>query len=276
MNSDSWAERINQKFTPRTIPAPFLFSLIIPVYNCSDKLAVTLESIRRQHYNPLEVIVVDAGSTDRTLEIARSYFPLVTRIYSVTDYNLFEMLNRGIMLAGGRYISTLLPGSYYISDFAMTDIAVQALTNREPELITCGSIQREQGRAPRLVHHPFDLELMEQGIIPATLSACFFSSDLFDKVGVFRPTFSLRGGFEFLSRLTRYKELQILSLDRVYVDFDYGSFTYGKFARYTSDTWRILQLHFGFWKAFVWFLGLSHLHLFRWVMDHFKQRLFRI
>ncbi len=143
MNSDSWAERINQKFTPRTIPAPFLFSLIIPVYNCSDKLAVTLESIRRQHYNPLEVIVVDAGSTDRTLEIARSYFPLVTRIYSVTDYNLFEMLNRGIMLAGGRYISTLLPGSYYISDFAMTDIAVQALTNREPELITCGSIQRE-------------------------------------------------------------------------------------------------------------------------------------
>ena len=194
----------------------------------------------------------------------------------MTEYHLYEMLNRGILLAGGRYITALLPGSYYISNYTLTSIAIEALTNREPELITCGSIQREQGRNPRYVNHPFDVELMEQGTMPSTLSACFFSSDLFDKIGMFRQAFSLRGGFEFLSRISRYKELQVLSIDRVYVDFDYGSFTYGKFARYAGDTWRILNMHFGFWKAFVWFLGLSHLHLIRFFMDHFKQRLFRL
>lgn len=274
--SISWADQVNQKFTTREIPSPFLFSIIIPVYNCSDKLQVTLESIKRQHYTPLEVIVVDAGSTDRTLEMARSYFPLVTRIYSVTDYNLFEMLNRGIAIAGGRYLQLLLPGSYYLSDQTLSTIAIFALTNREPELVICGSIQRERGRVPRMVCGPFAVSVLEEGMTPATLSACFFSSDLFEKIGSFRPTYSLRAGFEFLCRVTRYKESQVLVLDRVLVDFDYGSFTYGKFARYVGDTWRILHIHFGFWKAFIWFLGLSHIHLIRWAMTSYRKKFFRL
>jgi glycosyltransferase involved in cell wall biosynthesis len=272
----SWAEKINQKFVPRSHPSPFLFTIVIPVFNCSDKLLVTLESIKRQKYSILEVIVIDAGSSDRTLEIARSFFPLVTRIYSVTKYNLFEMINRGISLAGGRYITILMPGSYYLSDDALSFVALTALTNREPELITCGSIQRERGRGPRYFHYPFEQSLMAQGVQPATLSACFFASDLFDKAGTFSKKFSLRGGFEFLCRISRHKDLDVLTLDRVFVDFDFGAFTYGKFAHYASDTWRILNLHFGFWKAFVWFLGLSHLHLIRWMVGYFKRKLTHI
>jgi len=47
-------------------------SVIIPVFNGERYLAETLDSIWAQDYRPLEVIVIDDGSTDHTAEIARS------------------------------------------------------------------------------------------------------------------------------------------------------------------------------------------------------------
>jgi glycosyltransferase involved in cell wall biosynthesis len=48
-------------------------SVIIPCYNGAEFLAETIESVRRQTYPPLEVIVVDDGSTDNTGEVVARY-----------------------------------------------------------------------------------------------------------------------------------------------------------------------------------------------------------
>jgi glycosyltransferase involved in cell wall biosynthesis len=52
-------------------------SVIIPAYNEEVSLGVLLEDLRMQERPPAEVIVVDAGSTDRTAEVARAYAPWV-------------------------------------------------------------------------------------------------------------------------------------------------------------------------------------------------------
>jgi glycosyltransferase involved in cell wall biosynthesis len=52
---------------------PKLVSVIIPVYNGATYLAEALDSVFAQDYRPIEVIVVDDGSTDDTAVIARSY-----------------------------------------------------------------------------------------------------------------------------------------------------------------------------------------------------------
>ena len=44
-------------------------SVIIPVYNSEKTVAETLESVLAQTYRDLEVIVVDDGSTDKSIEI---------------------------------------------------------------------------------------------------------------------------------------------------------------------------------------------------------------
>ena len=51
---------------------PFFVSVIIPVYNGEAFLAEAVESIQRQGYHPLEIIIVDDGSTDGTANVVAS------------------------------------------------------------------------------------------------------------------------------------------------------------------------------------------------------------
>ena len=50
-----------------------LVSVLLPVYNAGPYLADALESILRQDYERLEVIAIDDGSTDNSLEILERY-----------------------------------------------------------------------------------------------------------------------------------------------------------------------------------------------------------
>ncbi len=49
-----------------------LVSVVIPVYNGETYLAEALESVLRQNYEPIEIIIVDDGSTDKTVQIAKN------------------------------------------------------------------------------------------------------------------------------------------------------------------------------------------------------------
>lgn len=84
-----------------------LVSVIMPVYNAEGFLAEAIESILQQSLADLELIIINDGSTDKSLEIINRYATQDERIKIITRPNLglVKTLNEGIRNAMGQYIA---------------------------------------------------------------------------------------------------------------------------------------------------------------------------
>lgn len=90
-------------------------TVLIRAKNEAKDIGKTLSAIFSQTYKSYEVIIVDSGSTDRTLEIAREY-PL--RIYEIRpeDFTWGYALNYGFKRANGKYVVNLSAHALPLSD----------------------------------------------------------------------------------------------------------------------------------------------------------------
>jgi glycosyltransferase involved in cell wall biosynthesis len=87
-------------------PTASLVTCIVPVHDGERYLAETLASIAAQTHRCLEIVVVDDGSTDRSLEIARAH-PAGARCVSQAQAGHAAARNRGVGLAAGEFIAFL-------------------------------------------------------------------------------------------------------------------------------------------------------------------------
>lgn len=78
-------------------------SIVVPVHNAVAYIADTLQSLRRQTVAPMEIVVVDDGSTDGTADVVRGCFPEVTLI-SQSNQGAAAARNAGIAVARGDLI----------------------------------------------------------------------------------------------------------------------------------------------------------------------------
>jgi glycosyltransferase involved in cell wall biosynthesis len=83
-----------------------LFSVIIPSYNCGPKLEATIESVLSQQAGLYEIIVVDGGSTDETLDVIRKFAGRL-RYVSESDRGVYDAMNKGVAMSAGKYVFIL-------------------------------------------------------------------------------------------------------------------------------------------------------------------------
>ena len=97
-----------------------LLSIIVPTYNMEAYLVRCLDSVTNKILpNTLEVIVVNDGSKDKSLNIARSYQTFRPDIISIIDKpngNYGSCINEGLKEAQGKYIKILDADDWYNTD----------------------------------------------------------------------------------------------------------------------------------------------------------------
>lgn len=83
------------------------FSVVIPAYNVQNYIKQTLESVFNQTFTDFEIIVVNDGSTDRTLEVLKGINDPRLRIINQDNGGECRARNRGMSEAAGRYLAFL-------------------------------------------------------------------------------------------------------------------------------------------------------------------------
>jgi glycosyltransferase involved in cell wall biosynthesis len=83
-------------------------SVLMPVYNSEKHIAEAIQSILNQTFTDYEFIIINDGSTDKTVEIIREYDdPRIKLIDNTKNQGLIAVLNQGIDLAQGEYIARM-------------------------------------------------------------------------------------------------------------------------------------------------------------------------
>lgn len=101
-----------------------IFSVIIPVLNGELHLKQCIESILCQEIEP-EIIVIDGGSTDTTIDILEKYKKHIDYFETGIDKGIADAFNRGIKRAHGDYIAILNSDDYWETD-TLKKVAHQA------------------------------------------------------------------------------------------------------------------------------------------------------
>lgn len=176
-----------------------LVSAIIPVYNCEQYLAEAIESVLAQTYRPLEIIVVDDGSTDQSANIARSYKE-IQYIYQ-PNQGVSVARNTGLAAAQGEFIAFLDADDVWLPN--KLKVQVEYLTEHSHIEFT---ICRMQNFVDPMVNFPpgaTNVPLMREQI---QLNATVARREVFNRVGGFDPSYRIAQDFDWV---TRAKDLDI-------------------------------------------------------------------
>jgi len=163
---------------------PQLISVIVPVHNCEKYLADALASIFAQDYRPIEVIVVDDGSTDNTGIIARSY-PEVQYFHEERQGSAVAR-NTGIDNSRGELIAFLDADDLWLPE----KLSLQtAYISKHPEVgCVCGRMKNflEPGMTCPAWIEPNTLLQSYEVFSLCTILARRY---MFESVGKFNPTY---------------------------------------------------------------------------------------
>ena len=79
------------------------YSIITPTYNSEKTLKKNLDSLNKQNFSDYEHIIIDKLSSDKTLQLAKSFGKNI-KIISEKDEGIYHAMNKGASISAGHYL----------------------------------------------------------------------------------------------------------------------------------------------------------------------------
>jgi glycosyltransferase involved in cell wall biosynthesis len=205
------------------------FSIVVPTLNRKRMLLAALESVRAQNWSAVDIIVVDGGSTDGTLEALQCQ-PDV-RLVEGPDRGVYDALNKGINLARGDIVGLLnSDDSFEPGAFAAVAQAFAAAPSADA---VCGTaVLIEDDRILAVFDADGDKTLATPR--PILIGTCipnarFFRREALQRVGPFSLDFRYVADRDWLARFYDIGLKTSAIPDRVYQYRQHpGSMTFGQ------------------------------------------------
>ena len=101
-----------------------LLSVITVVFNGENFLEKTIQSVLSQPYDNIELLIIDGGSKDGTLEIIQKYDDQIDYWVSEPDKGIYDAMNKGIDIALGKGLFFLNAGDFFVDDVIMDTLQI--------------------------------------------------------------------------------------------------------------------------------------------------------
>lgn len=177
------------------MPAP-LFSIIVPTLNVAATVRACLDSLAAQTTPDFEVVLVDGGSQDGTVEIVgdfTAHFGPRLAFHRGTDQGVYDAMNRGVGLARGEWLLFLGADDTLFAPDTLAQVAA-FIARHQPSHLVYGDVVM-QGGATRY-GGVFDLDrlLFEKNLCHQSV---FYRRELFAGIGPYNLRYRIWADWDF-------------------------------------------------------------------------------
>jgi len=229
-------------------------SLITVCYNAEKVLEQSLQSAMSQDFQDFEFVVIDGGSSDKTIEIAKKFNSKIGYIISEKDKGIYDAMNKGILAAKGEWLYFLNAGDSFYNNQVLSSLFNHENFNQSSFIYGKVQTKNEPTGVDYITGEPIQFKDFYSKY-PICHQATFSKKALFDEIGLFNTRYKLAGDTEWFARLFKSKENDCVFTNNVIAFYDIQGTTYHKrMAGYRE------YLDFGR-KHFPFFVSLKN-HLF--------------
>ncbi|MGA2417862.1 MAG: glycosyltransferase [Candidatus Staskawiczbacteria bacterium] len=236
-----------------------MLSIIIPTLNEEKYLPSLLESIKKQNFDDCEIIIADAGSEDKTLEIAKKYNCKI-----IPGGLPAKGRNEGAKIAKGDMLffldaDTILPDNFL--EKALGEFNARALDFASFCLIPLPKNKFSTFMLNVFYNQPI---VLLQSALPHAATGILFKKDLFEKTGGFDEDVKLaedhylarRAQKLFGAKFGIIKSTEIFISDR----------------RFKTDGWISVGIRYLLCELHLIFIGPVKSDIFKYKFDHYKDK----
>jgi glycosyltransferase involved in cell wall biosynthesis len=178
-------------------------SVIIPIYNAEAFLSETIDSVLSQTFSDFELLALDDGSTDQSVEIIKSYNDQRIRYVKCT-HDFTGTLNKGLSISQGKYIAQI------DHDDMMLPYRLQTqydFMETNPDIVACGGYMIAFGRISREMKVPVIYSDIIKGFITEDMAPIYNSTGFFRREIIDKYNVEYKRGYAFAADLKFWSDI---------------------------------------------------------------------
>ena len=200
-------------------------SLLVTVYNAKENLPFTLESIEKQDYHDVEVVIVDGGSTDGTVELIKVFSARMevrqthsVRWVSEPDGGLYDAMNKALRMSTGEVVAVCN------DKLCKSDAVSKMIAALEQGGLEC------VGAHADLVYVEGERVIREWRMGQGRISegwmpghpTLFLRRSVYEKYGMYDTSYRCAADYEFMVRFLKEPENKLAYVPEILVAMFYG------------------------------------------------------
>ena len=199
------------------------FSVITVAFNSEATIRDTILSVLSQKNIELEYIIIDGGSPDKSVEIARSFGNRIHTIVSEPDKGIYDAMNKGVQLATGDIVGILNSDDVYANEEVLSKVLKKF--TEEVEGVYGDLVYVEKDNLDKIkrtwISGNYVAGAFKKGWMPPH-PAFFVRRDVYEKFGNYTLLLKSAADYEFMLRVIHKHKIKLAYLHEIIVKMRVG------------------------------------------------------